>query len=109
MDLARHAGIVLFCWGDDTSDHTKIQYLKDLGVHGIIYDRIYQYLNKDIKESIYLLEARESQKQLIELAAIRTEKESISEDVKRTLDVENMRIEDNVSKATSLQSLESTN
>ena len=31
--------LVLFCWGKYANDKETIETLKDLGVHGIIFDR----------------------------------------------------------------------
>lgn len=98
--------IVMFCWGDDIADPGTITYLKNLGLHGIIYDKIYQYLDKEGKESIYLLEARESQKELIKIAASEATSPHAQPShfpfKKAKCDFER----DNVSTATSLESLE---
>lgn len=65
-----------------------------------------------MKESIFLVEARESQKELIRVAAANAEKAQspppqplIKEKV---LDVEKVRLDDAISTATSLASLQST-
>ncbi|GJQ85162.1 hypothetical protein Trydic_g13307 [Trypoxylus dichotomus] len=110
-----NAGLVTFCWGDDTSDADTIQYLKELGLHGIIYDKIYQYMEeKKENESIYLLDGRESQKDLIRITAHTTETVSIppsQSQIARTTEKllqDKMDAEcDNISTATSLASLES--
>lgn len=61
---------MIFCWGDDTSDPDNIKYLKELGLHAVIYDKIDQYAQKDRnQDSTFLLEARESKKDLILLHA----------------------------------------
>ncbi|XP_022900956.2 glycerophosphocholine phosphodiesterase GPCPD1-like [Onthophagus taurus] len=98
-------GIIMFCWGDDLDDVNTITYVKDLGLHGIIYDKICQYLDREDKDNIYLLEGRESQKELIRIAATAPPEEPEPDyPFKKTkLDYER----DNVSTATSLESLES--
>ncbi|PSN43442.1 hypothetical protein C0J52_02644 [Blattella germanica] len=60
----RDAGLVLFCWGDDNNNPATIKHLKELGVHGVIYDKIDVYSSKEVKESIFLAEAREMQRML---------------------------------------------
>ncbi|XP_063376134.1 glycerophosphocholine phosphodiesterase GPCPD1-like [Cydia fagiglandana] len=70
VKLATDAGLVIFCWGDDNNDKTTIRKLKDLGLHAVIYDKLDQYITKDVKESIFLMEARESQRDVIRLAAL---------------------------------------
>lgn len=30
----------MFCWGDDNNSQDTIKYLKSLGMHGIIYDKM---------------------------------------------------------------------
>lgn len=112
IQLAKESGLIVFCWGDDNADPATIKFLKQLGLHGVIYDKIYQYSSKEIKESIFLVEARESQKELIRVAAANAEKAQspppqplIKE---RVLDVEKVRVDDGMSTATSLASLEST-
>lgn len=114
--LATEAGLVIFCWGDDNNDPNTIKFLKELGLHGVIYDKIDQYSNKEIKESIFLVEARESQRQLILVAAANSEAQPatttqmLAPVPEKSLDVErachNMRV---MSTATSLESLESNN
>lgn len=115
MKYATRNDLVIFCWGDDNADPTVIKYLKQLGLHGVIFDKIYQYSSKEVKESIFMVEARESQKELIMLAAANAELAAspptqpiIKE---RTFNVEKARasIGDNISTATSLESLESRN
>lgn len=113
--LATEAGLVIFCWGDDNNDPATIKHLKELGLHGVIYDKIDQY-SKEVKESIFLVEARESQRQLILVAAANSETQPptttqmLAPVSERSLDVEracqNMRV---MSTATSLESLESSN
>lgn len=61
--------MIIFCWGDDNNDSNVIKYLKELGLHGIIYDKVDHYSTKEVKESIFLMEARQSQKDLIRIVA----------------------------------------
>ncbi|XP_071557921.1 glycerophosphocholine phosphodiesterase GPCPD1 isoform X1 [Temnothorax nylanderi] len=68
VKLVKDAGLIIFCWGDDNNDKGTIQYLKKLGLHAVIYDKIDEYNAKEVKESIFLVDARESQKELIALA-----------------------------------------
>ncbi|XP_011162338.1 glycerophosphocholine phosphodiesterase GPCPD1 [Solenopsis invicta] len=68
VKLVKDAGLIIFCWGDDNNDKETIQYLKKLGLHAVIYDKIDEYNAKEVKESIFLVDARESQKELIAVA-----------------------------------------
>ncbi|XP_012262192.2 glycerophosphocholine phosphodiesterase GPCPD1-like isoform X2 [Athalia rosae] len=68
VKLVRDAGLIIFCWGDDNNDKETIAHLKKLGLHAVIYDKIDEYNQKEVKESIFLVDARESQKALIALA-----------------------------------------
>ncbi|KAL0117504.1 hypothetical protein PUN28_010375 [Cardiocondyla obscurior] len=68
VKLVKDVGLIIFCWGDDNNDKDTIQYLKKLGLHAVIYDKIDEYNVKEVKESIFLVDARESQKELIALA-----------------------------------------
>lgn len=107
------AGLVVFCWGDENADPATIKYLKDLGLHGVIYDKIHEYKSKEVKESIFMVEAKDSQKELIRLAAAVSETPQspppqavIKEPV---LDFQSVKgqLGDVMSTATSLESLES--
>nr|XP_012151098.1 PREDICTED: glycerophosphocholine phosphodiesterase GPCPD1-like isoform X1 [Megachile rotundata]XP_012151099.1 PREDICTED: glycerophosphocholine phosphodiesterase GPCPD1-like isoform X1 [Megachile rotundata] len=68
VKLVKDAGLIIFCWGDDNNDKDTIQHLKKLGLHAVIYDKIDEYNAKEVKESIFLVDARENQKALIALA-----------------------------------------
>lgn len=92
VKMVTESGLIMFCWGDDNNDKETIQRLKKLGLHAVIYDkyvtfanqilclnfffstlmffvhRIDEYNAKEVKESIFLVHARESQKTLIALA-----------------------------------------
>jgi len=58
VQLVKSNGQVLFCWTDDQNDQETIKYLKSLGAHGIIYDRMDQNNSKEVKESIFLQQRR---------------------------------------------------
>ncbi|KZS21732.1 Glycerophosphocholine phosphodiesterase GPCPD1 [Daphnia magna] len=67
--LVQSRGLILFCWGEDNNDQATIRYLKNLGLNGIIYDKIDVHSAKETKESIFLVEARQEQKELIKIAS----------------------------------------
>lgn len=71
IENVKRAGLVLFCWGDDNNDTETIKHLKELGIHAVIYDKIDQRCAKEVKESIFSLEARESERDIIVAAAER--------------------------------------
>jgi len=73
--LVKQAGLVLFCWGDDNNDASTIKYLKGLGLHAVIYDKIDTFGSKDKKESIFRLEARESERIVIRAVAEQAERD----------------------------------
>ncbi|KAJ1524332.1 hypothetical protein ONE63_010838 [Megalurothrips usitatus] len=68
VKLAKDAGLVIFCWGDDNNDASTIKHLKELGLHAVIYDKMDQYNSKEVKESIFLVEAR-AQKEIRKIAS----------------------------------------
>ncbi|KZC11953.1 Glycerophosphocholine phosphodiesterase GPCPD1 [Dufourea novaeangliae] len=68
VKFVKDSGLIIFCWGDDNNDKATIQHLKKLGLHAVIYDKIDEYNAKEVKESIFLVDARENQKALIALA-----------------------------------------
>ncbi|XP_058804972.1 glycerophosphocholine phosphodiesterase GPCPD1-like isoform X1 [Phymastichus coffea] len=72
VKLVKDRGLIIFCWGDDNNDKDTIQHLKKLGLHAVIYDKIDEYNAKEVKESVFLVDARENQKALIELAQANT-------------------------------------
>lgn len=102
---------MIFCWGDENADKSVIKHLKELGLHGIIYDKFDQYTLKETKESIFLMEARESEKNLVRIAAANAEKikeEAVAAVAERIVDVERARFNlETMSTASSLESLES--
>ncbi|XP_028127733.1 glycerophosphocholine phosphodiesterase GPCPD1 [Diabrotica virgifera virgifera] len=112
--LVKHgAGLILFCWGDQNADPATIKFLKQLGLHGVIYDKIHEYNNTDKKESIFMVEARESQKELIRLAAATSEApqspppQAIIKEPVLDFHMVKGQLGDKISTATSLESLES--
>nr|DBA27127.1 TPA: hypothetical protein GDO54_011303 [Pyxicephalus adspersus] len=40
---AKSKGLVVFCWGDDTNDPENRKLMRDYGIDGLIYDRIYDW------------------------------------------------------------------
>ncbi|XP_075719169.1 glycerophosphocholine phosphodiesterase GPCPD1 isoform X2 [Rhinoderma darwinii] len=40
---AKSKGLVIFCWGDDTNDPENRKLLREYGIDGLIYDRIYDW------------------------------------------------------------------
>ncbi|MEJ1278790.1 glycerophosphocholine phosphodiesterase 1 [Cricetulus griseus] len=44
IEEAKAKGLVIFCWGDDTNDPENRRKLKEFGVNGLIYDRIYDWM-----------------------------------------------------------------
>uniref|UniRef100_A0A2P2I1B8 Glycerophosphocholine phosphodiesterase GPCPD1-like n=1 Tax=Hirondellea gigas TaxID=1518452 RepID=A0A2P2I1B8_9CRUS len=63
MELALQNNLIVFCWGDLNNDKSNIAFLKKLGMHAIIYDKIDVYNSKTEKESIFLCEERQSLEQ----------------------------------------------
>ncbi|XP_071519746.1 glycerophosphocholine phosphodiesterase GPCPD1-like isoform X1 [Panulirus ornatus] len=60
MQKALEHSLIVFCWGDHNNDQENIKFLKKVGLHGIIYDKIDVYNTKVKKESIFLCEEREA-------------------------------------------------
>lgn len=118
VQLVKEMNLIIFCWGDENADPATIKLLKQLGLHGVIYDKIHEYSSKEVKESIFLLEARESQKELIKLAAAHIETPSSPPPLihmsqskienMANMDLVRLGLPDQMSTATSLESLEST-
>jgi glycerophosphocholine phosphodiesterase GPCPD1 len=40
IKLVNEMNLILFCWGDDNNCKSTIKFLKDKGLHGIIYDKV---------------------------------------------------------------------
>lgn len=53
---AKEAGLVVIVWGDENNDPAVIRQLKQMGVDGVIYDRIEEF--KMDKDNIFRLEYR---------------------------------------------------
>uniref|UniRef100_A0AAG5CWB2 GP-PDE domain-containing protein n=1 Tax=Anopheles atroparvus TaxID=41427 RepID=A0AAG5CWB2_ANOAO len=66
VNLATEKGLIIFCWGDDNNCKDTIKHLKSLGIHAIIYDKMDIYSDKAVKESVFLVGARESQAALLQ-------------------------------------------
>ncbi|KAJ8945456.1 hypothetical protein NQ314_009208 [Rhamnusium bicolor] len=114
VNLAITSNLIIFCWGDENADPVTIKFLKELGLHGVIYDKIHEISQKEVKESIFMVEAKENQKELRLVAAANAEMppdqpplQSIIKE--RILDFEKAKdqLAVGISAATSLQSLES--
>uniref|UniRef100_A0A8C6W5J4 Glycerophosphocholine phosphodiesterase 1 n=1 Tax=Nannospalax galili TaxID=1026970 RepID=A0A8C6W5J4_NANGA len=58
---AKAKGLVIFCWGDDTNDPENRRKLKEFGVNGLIYDRIYDWMPE--QPNIFQVEQLERLKQ----------------------------------------------
>ncbi|XP_026737758.1 glycerophosphocholine phosphodiesterase GPCPD1-like isoform X2 [Trichoplusia ni] len=117
VKMAKDAGLVIFCWGDDNNDKNTIKMLKDMGLHAVIYDKLDQYITKEVKESIFLMEARESQHDIMDRAA-REESTSHVSDTQEPvavesgsrpfLDLSRRKTIQDISTVTSLESLASS-
>uniref|UniRef100_A0A0F7Z1M7 Glycerophosphocholine phosphodiesterase GPCPD1 n=1 Tax=Micrurus fulvius TaxID=8637 RepID=A0A0F7Z1M7_MICFL len=44
IDHAISKGLVVFCWGDETNEPENRKKLREYGVHGLVYDRIYDWM-----------------------------------------------------------------
>lgn len=111
VKLATDVGLVIFCWGDDNNDKNTIKRLKEMGLHAVIYDKLDEYTTKEVKESIFLMEARESQREMMRLTALEAShsgSESTPADTPRPyLDLAQHRDFETRSTVTSLESLAS--
>ena len=58
LDLTKERRQVVFCWTDDKNDKGTVDYLKKLGLQGIVYDRMDINNSKEVKESVFLVEQR---------------------------------------------------
>ncbi len=65
-------GLIAFCWGDDNNNAATIRYLKELGLHGVIYDRITDHIPHTEKKSIFLTD---HQSEMLQLAVMSPEAE----------------------------------
>lgn len=73
-------GLIAFCWGDDNNDTGTIRYLKELGMHGVVYDRINDHIPQ--KKSIFFTE---HQYELLQIAVQSPEAEINPESVLESL------------------------
>ncbi|XP_058820289.1 glycerophosphocholine phosphodiesterase GPCPD1 isoform X1 [Topomyia yanbarensis] len=70
VNLATEKGLIIFCWGDDNNCKDTIKHLKSLGIHAIIYDKMDIYSDKAVKESVFLVGARDSQAAILQQIGI---------------------------------------
>ena len=54
MAEAKEAGMIVIVWGDENNNPAVIQQLSEMGVDGVIYDRIEEF--KEDKNSVFRLE-----------------------------------------------------
>ena len=54
LEMVRKHQQIIFVWTDDQNDKDIVKHLKQLGVNGVIYDRMDQNNDKIIKESIFV-------------------------------------------------------
>uniref|UniRef100_A0A336KEV4 CSON008817 protein n=1 Tax=Culicoides sonorensis TaxID=179676 RepID=A0A336KEV4_CULSO len=66
INLAKEQGLVIFCWGDDNNCQDTIKYLKDLGIHGVIYDKMDVLSTKGIKEAVFEVGAGSAQSKILQ-------------------------------------------
>ncbi len=71
VDMVKSRGLILFVWMDEKdSDRETVQYLKQLGVDGIVYDRIDMQKDKG-KESIFFTDHKMQMEEAAAAAAAR--------------------------------------
>lgn len=56
VKACKEANLVMFCWGDDNNDPCVMNLMRELGLDGIIYDRINEF--KMTKENVFLMESK---------------------------------------------------
>lgn len=61
----KDANLIMFSWGEDNNDPRVITFLRNLGLHGVIYDRIDEH--KTDKDNVFLMESK-SRRALLESA-----------------------------------------
>lgn len=54
VNLAKDNGLVIFCWGDDNNCKDTIKYLKDIGLHAIIYDKVDVLIDPKVSIKIFI-------------------------------------------------------
>ncbi|GAB6024601.1 hypothetical protein CHUAL_009748 [Chamberlinius hualienensis] len=57
VEKCLEADLLMFCWGEDNNDVQTINLLKNLGLHGIIYDRINEF--NPGKKNVFMREAEQ--------------------------------------------------
>lgn len=45
--------MTVFCWGDENNSKETIKFLKELNIHGIIYDKMDKLTEKNVKVSVW--------------------------------------------------------
>lgn len=110
--MVNKANLVMFCWGNEFINQETLRVLKDFGLHSIIYNKTHQITTKEIRESIFFTESNELQKDFIKIAAKIKELPKappVSLTQNQVIDIEEAQeyAEENVSTATSLESLQS--
>jgi len=59
-------GLIIFCWGDDNNCLDTIKFLKEKGLHAIIYDKVDLLLESKVSTLLsFLSSSIESSKSLI--------------------------------------------
>ena len=53
LEMVRKYQQIIFVWTDEQNDKETVKHLKQLGVNGVIYDRMDQNNDKLVKESIF--------------------------------------------------------
>lgn len=48
-------GLILFCWGDDNNCKETIKFLKDKGLHAIIYDKVDVLIESKVNSWVFEL------------------------------------------------------
>jgi glycerophosphoryl diester phosphodiesterase len=56
IEEAKDAGLVVIVWGDENNDPAVIRQMNEIGVDGVIYDRIEEF--KTDKDNVFRLEYR---------------------------------------------------
>ena len=58
LEMVRRHGQIIFTWTDEKNDKDTVKALKQLGVNGVIYDRMDWNNDKLVKESIFMTKER---------------------------------------------------
>lgn len=67
LHLATNLGLIVFCWGDENNSKETIKFLKNLNIHGIIYDKMDKLSEKTEKVSYLNAYLDENGKYVLEL------------------------------------------